>query len=181
MAWRPCGIIWPIRGLGTVSEGCRIWSKVKVTLTILRRKQVLFSFLSGNLCRGKDVHLTQFWSILTKQSSGSGLCLCRLATTATRCSDFPASYWSFGACEGLSLVDDDTWDHCDRRWSNYLISIPLTLPVIPAECTVAHYHIFISLFSWEFPDWRLISPAQLTQIRGDCERSLRQVTFIPTI
>ena len=152
MAWRPCGIIWPIRGLGTVSEGCRIWSKVKVTLTILRRKQVLFSFLSGNLCRGKDVHLTQFWSILTKQSSGSGLCLCRLATTATRCSDFPASYWSFGACEGLSLVDDDTWDHCDRRWSNYLISI-LARTAEHQEhswLNTEHYHIFISLFRGNF-------------------------------
>ena len=42
-------------------------------------------------------------------------------------------------------------------------TLPL-LSVSPSLCTVrpGHYHIFISLFSWEFPDCSLISPPELS-------------------
>lgn len=56
----------------------------------------------------EDVHLTQFWSILTKQSRGSGLCLFWPATTAVSWSDFQASHWSPGPRECLSLAAEDT-------------------------------------------------------------------------
>ena len=39
-------------------------------------------FCRKSVSRAEDVHLTQFWSILTKQSRGSGLCLFWPATTA---------------------------------------------------------------------------------------------------
>ena len=44
-----------------------------------------------------------------------------------------------------------------------LSTLPL-LSVSPSLCTVrpGHYHIFISLFSWEFPDCSLISPPELS-------------------
>ena len=61
-------------------------------------------FCRKSVSRDEDVHLTQFWSILTKQSRGSGLCLFWPATTAVRCSDFQASYWSTGPGEGFSLA-----------------------------------------------------------------------------
>ena len=70
-------------------------------------------FCRKSVSRAEDVHLTQFWSILTKQSRGSGLCLFWPATTAMRCSDFQASHWSTGPGEGFSLADNMA--NCDRR------------------------------------------------------------------
>ena len=126
-----------------------IWSKVKVTLTILKRKQVFSAAWDFSRMRKEDVHLTQFWSILTKQSPcGSWLCLCRPATR--RWSDFQPSHWSSGPCEGLSLAADDRGANCDRRWSNYLISIPLQLSLwSPSLCTLSYLHIFVFVgISW---------------------------------
>ena len=155
--------IWPIRGRETVSGCDGIWSKVKVTLTILRRKQVLCSPRLG-IFVGWEKRRCALDSILVNLnktiSCGSGLCLCRPATRSW--SNFQASHWSSGACEGLSLAADDRGANCDRRWSNYLISIPLQLSLSSPSLCRAHYHIFISLFSWEFPDSSLISPARLS-------------------
>ena len=164
--------IWPIIGWETVSGRCwimEIWSKVKVTLTIWGgskccspRAAQLWYFSLKSVSR-EDVHLTQFWSILTKQSRGSGLCLFWPATTAVRWSHFQASHWSSGPSECLSLAAEDTgklWPQMIQLFDFYPLT---TLPLLssPSLCTVRpeHYHIFISLFSWEFPDWSLISPA----------------------
>ena len=175
--------IWPIRGLESVSGRCwimEIWSKVKVTLisqswggrrsvVLPGRPRQLWYFSLKSVSR-EDVHLTQFWSILTKQSRGSGLCLFWPATTAVSWSHFQASHWSSRYRECLWLAADVTgklWPQVIQLFDFCPLSPLSTLPLLsvsPSLCTVrpGHYHIFISLFSWEFPDCSLISPPELS-------------------
>ena len=68
-------------------------------------------FCRKSVSRAEDVHLTQFWSILTKQSRGSGLDMFVLA--GHNRNDFQAFHWSTGPGEGFSLADNMA--NCDRR------------------------------------------------------------------
>ena len=165
-------------------SGCDgIWSKVKVTLTILRRKQVLCSPRLG-IFVGWEKRRCALDSILVNLnktiSRFRALCLFWPATTAMRCSHFQASHWSTGPSGDLSLAADDM-ANCDRRWSNYLISIPLTtLPSLSSSCIIISSYL---CFRGNFLTWawyhrpRLCNPDS----RGLWEEISGQVTFYPTI
>ena len=190
--------IWPIRGLETVSGRCwimEIWSKVKVTLIsqsrVGRRSVVLpgrprqLWYFSLKSVSREDVHLTQFWSILTKQSRGSGLCLFWPATTAVSWSDFQASHWSSRYRECLSLAADVTgklWPQVIQLFDFCPLS-PLSLcSLYPHPCALCGRGIIISSYLCFRGNFLTVAwyhrLSSVTQIRGDCEkRSRGHVTF----
>lgn len=185
--------IWPIRGWETVSGWCwimEIWSKVKVTLTILRRKQVLFS--PGGAA------LVFFSEICVEGRCALDSILVNLNKTISR---FRAMFVLAGHNRselvwfpGLSLVTRTQgmpligcWWHGQTVTADDPIiwflspdNSPSPLIPIPVHCAawaLSYLHIFVFVgISWLEPD--ITSLSSVTQIRGDCEkRSRGHVTF----
>ena len=163
--------IWPIRGRETVPGW---WDLVK-SKSDSHNPEEEASVLRGLGFFSDEKRRCALDSILVNLNKticcGSGLCLCRPATV--RWSDFQPSHWSIGPCEGLSLAADDRGANCDRRWSNYLISIPLQLSLSsPSLCTV--WHIIISSYLCFRGNFLTLAwyhqPGSVAQICWDCEK-----------